>query len=115
MSTPATRSQRVRLQPGRGCSSRNVATRPPLPVYPFKEVFLRCRPGNVGRDDAHQRRSAILSEMKRAADPYRDLDVIDSRAPRFNQATIGVLSAVAVATRSWGLLPVLARQLLGGP
>jgi hypothetical protein len=32
------------------------------------------------------------------ADPYRDLDVIDSRAPRFNQATIGALSALAVAT-----------------
>ena len=34
--------------------------------------------------------------MHRLADPYRDTDVIDSRAPRFNQATIGVLSLVAV-------------------
>ena len=40
------------------------------------------------------RRFVILSEVKRTADPYRDLDVIDSRAPRFNQATIGLLAAV---------------------
>jgi len=52
--------------------------------------------------------------MKRAAHPYRDLDVIDSRAPQFNQATIGVLSAVAVATGSWWLLGILAAQLLVG-
>ena len=52
--------------------------------------------------------------MKRLADPYRDLDLIDSRAPRFNQATIGVLSAVAVATGWWSLLGILAAQLAIG-
>ena len=52
--------------------------------------------------------------MKRLADPYRDLDVIDSRAPRFNQATIGVLSALAVATGWWWLLGILAAQLAVG-
>ena len=52
--------------------------------------------------------------MKRLADPYRDLDVVDSRAPRFNQATIGVLSALAVATGWWWLLGVLAAQLAIG-
>jgi Domain of unknown function (DUF4395) len=52
--------------------------------------------------------------MKRAADPYRDLEVIDSRAPRFNQATIGVVSALAVATGWWLLLGILALQLLVG-
>ena len=57
---------------------------------------------------------AILYEMKRSADPYCDLDVIDSRAPRFNQATIGVLSVVAVATGWWWLLAVLAGQLAIG-
>ncbi len=36
--------------------------------------------------------------MLRRADPYRDTHVIDSRAPRTNQAVIGALSAVAVAT-----------------
>ena len=52
--------------------------------------------------------------MKRLADPYRDLDVIDSRAPRFNQATIGVLATLAVATGWWWLLGLLALQLLVG-
>jgi uncharacterized protein DUF4395 len=58
--------------------------------------------------------SAILPEMKRLADPYRDLNVIDSRAPRFNQATIGALSAVAVTTGWWWLLAILAAQLVVG-
>jgi hypothetical protein len=58
--------------------------------------------------------SVILSEVKRLADPYRDLDVIDSRAPRFNQATIGVLSALAVATGWWWLLAILGAQLAVG-
>jgi hypothetical protein len=48
------------------------------------------------------------------ADPYRDLGVIDSRAPRFNQSVIGVLSLVAVATGWWWLLALLALQLLVG-
>jgi hypothetical protein len=52
--------------------------------------------------------------MKRLADPYRDLDVIDSRAPRFNQATIGLLATLAVATGWWWLLGVLGLQLLVG-
>ena len=50
----------------------------------------------------------------RAADPYRDLDVIDSRAPRFNQATIGLLAVLAVATGTWWLLGLLALQLAVG-
>jgi Domain of unknown function (DUF4395) len=63
-----------------------------------------------GRDRPH----VILPKVKRLADPYRDLDVIDSRAPRFNQATIGVLAAVAVATGQSWLLGVLALQLVVG-
>jgi hypothetical protein len=50
----------------------------------------------------------------RAADPYRDLAVIDSRAPRFNQAVVGVLSLIAVATGWWWLLALLALQLALG-
>jgi hypothetical protein len=49
--------------------------------------------------------------VRRLADPYRDLDVIDGRAPRFNQATIGTLAVLAVATGWWWLLAVLAAQL----
>ena len=52
--------------------------------------------------------------MKLLADPYRDLDVIDSRAPRLNQATVGLLSALAVVTGWWWLLGVLAAQLAVG-
>jgi hypothetical protein len=50
----------------------------------------------------------------RAADPYRDLAVIDSRAPRFNQAVIGVVSVLAVASGWWWLLTLLALQLALG-
>jgi hypothetical protein len=52
--------------------------------------------------------------MKRLADPYRDTDVIDSRAPRFNQAAIGILALVGVATGWWWLLGLLAAQLVVG-
>jgi hypothetical protein len=52
--------------------------------------------------------------VKRLADPYRDLDVIDSRAPRFNQATIGLLTVLALATGWWWLLGLLGAQLLVG-
>jgi hypothetical protein len=52
--------------------------------------------------------------VTRRADPYRHLDVIDSRAPRTNQAVIGVLALVAVATGWWWLLALLAAQLAIG-
>jgi uncharacterized protein DUF4395 len=51
---------------------------------------------------------------KRLSDPYRDLDVIDSRAPRFNQTVIGLLSVLAVITGWWWLLALLALQLVIG-
>src|SRR5918996_1606437 len=47
----------------------------------------------------------------RTAHPYRDLDVIDSRAPRFNQVVVGTVSLVAVVTGWWPLLALLALQL----
>ncbi|MEP7082774.1 MAG: DUF4395 family protein [Chloroflexota bacterium] len=50
----------------------------------------------------------------RTAHPYRDLDVIDARAPRFNQATVGVLSLVAVLSGFWPILALLAAQLAIG-
>src|SRR5262249_30256962 len=64
--------------------------------------------------------SAILHKVKRAAapvrraDPYRDLDVIDSRAPRFNQVVVGTLSLVAVLFGWWWPLALLALQLVVG-
>lgn len=50
----------------------------------------------------------------RTVDPYRDTDVIDSRAPRFNQAVVGLVSVLAVATGWWWLLALLAAQLTIG-
>ena len=52
--------------------------------------------------------------MRRSADPYRDLHVIDSRAPRTNQAVIGAFALVAVLAGWWWLLAVLALQLAVG-
>jgi hypothetical protein len=56
----------------------------------------------------------VKRQLERASDPYRDHDVIDSRAPRFNQAVVGILAAVAVATGWWWLLALLAAQLVVG-
>jgi hypothetical protein len=50
--------------------------------------------------------------MQRLADPYRDRRVIDSRAPRFNQAVVGALSAITVLAGWWWLLGLLALQLV---
>ncbi len=50
----------------------------------------------------------------RRADPWRDTDVIDARAPRTNQAVIGSLSLVAVATGWWLIFGLLAAQLAIG-
>jgi len=52
--------------------------------------------------------------MVRSADPFRDLQVIDSRAPRTNQAVVGLVSLLAVATGWWWLLALLALQLAVG-
>ena len=52
--------------------------------------------------------------FERVADPYRDTDVIDSQAPRFNQAVVGAVSLLAVATGWWWLLALLAAQLAVG-
>jgi hypothetical protein len=53
----------------------------------------------------------MATPFVRTADPYRDLDVIDARAPRFNQACIGTLSLAAVLTGWWPILGLLALQL----
>jgi hypothetical protein len=53
-------------------------------------------------------------KQPRTADPYRDLDVIDANAPRFNQAVIGTLALVAFLTGWWPLLAILAAQLAIG-
>jgi len=56
----------------------------------------------------------VKRHAARLADPYRDLDVIDSRAPRFNQVVIGTLALVAVVADWPWLLGLLALQLVVG-
>ena len=68
----------------------------------------QTRPGR-GKPHPHSRRRPA-----RLADPYRDLAVIDSRAPRFNQIVVGALSAVAVVSGWWLLFGLLALQLAVG-
>lgn len=53
-------------------------------------------------------------KRQRTADPYRDTDVIDARAPRFNQTVIGALALVSFFTGWWPLLGILAGQLAVG-
>jgi hypothetical protein len=50
----------------------------------------------------------------RTAQPYDDLDVIDARAPRTNQAVIGGLSLLAMIIGAEWLVAVLALQLVVG-
>jgi hypothetical protein len=56
----------------------------------------------------------VKRPTERLADPYRDLDVIDSRAPRFNQVVVGSLALVAVIVGWPWLLGLLALQLVIG-
>jgi len=50
----------------------------------------------------------------RIADPYRDLAVIDERAPRFNQAVVGLVALAGVLTGWWLLFALVALQLTLG-
>jgi Domain of unknown function (DUF4395) len=56
----------------------------------------------------------VSNPVARRADPYRDTAVIDSRAPRTNQAVVGLVAVLAVATGWWWLLALLALQLAVG-
>ena len=53
-------------------------------------------------------------KRSRRADPYRDTQVIDERAPRVNQTVVGLVSTLAVVTGWWWLLALLALQLALG-
>jgi hypothetical protein len=55
-----------------------------------------------------------MDRSYRTADPYRDLDVIDGRAPRANQVVVGLLSLAGVLTGEWWLLTLVAVQLALG-
>jgi hypothetical protein len=57
---------------------------------------------------------AVAARPRPTADPYADTDVVDVRAPRFLQATVGAGAALAVATGWWWLYGLLALQLVTG-
>ncbi|HET6439363.1 MAG TPA: DUF4395 family protein [Anaeromyxobacter sp.] len=48
------------------------------------------------------------------ADPYRDLAVVDARAPRFNQAVVAALAGLGAMTGLWWLYALPALQLTVG-
>jgi Domain of unknown function (DUF4395) len=58
--------------------------------------------------------TTTTARQLRTAHPYHDTDVIDARAPRFNQAVIGLVGLVALVTGWWLLLALLALQLALG-
>ena len=66
-------------------------------------------PDSAKPNQIHESRAS-----SRSAHPYTDLHVIDSRAPRTNQAVVGLVSVLAVATGWWWLLALLALQLAVG-
>ena len=55
-----------------------------------------------------------MKRPPRRADPYRDTQLIDERAPRVNQVVVGLVALLGVATGWWWLLALLALQLALG-
>jgi thiol-disulfide isomerase/thioredoxin len=58
--------------------------------------------------------SSTAVRSRPTADPYADTDVVDARAPRFLQATVGVGAVTALVTGWWWLYGLLALQLVVG-
>jgi hypothetical protein len=55
-----------------------------------------------------------MSNTSRTADPYRDTDVIDARAPRFSQGATGVVALLGVVF-GWPLAwAIMSAQILAG-
>ncbi|MPZ70525.1 MAG: DUF4395 family protein [Actinobacteria bacterium] len=51
---------------------------------------------------------------QRTAHPYNDIDVIDTRAPRFNQAAVATVTLLGLLTGWWGLIAAMGLQLIVG-
>ena len=50
----------------------------------------------------------------RTADPYRDVDVVDARAPRFNQAAVALTTSLSLLTGQWWIAALMGVQLAVG-
>jgi Domain of unknown function (DUF4395) len=58
--------------------------------------------------------SSTTVRPRPTADPYADTDVVDARAPRFLQATVGAGAVAALLTGWWWLYGLLSLQLVAG-
>jgi len=56
----------------------------------------------------------VKNASTRTADPYRDSDVIDARAPRVNQAIVAFACLGALISGWWGIASVMGLQLVFG-
>jgi hypothetical protein len=56
----------------------------------------------------------VRKSRNRTADPYRDLAVIDERAPRFNQIVVALTCSLALVTGWWGATAAMGLQLIVG-
>lgn len=50
----------------------------------------------------------------RTADPYGDVDVVDARAPRFNQAAVAATTTLSLLTGEWWVAALMGLQLAVG-
>lgn len=53
-------------------------------------------------------------ERTRTADPYRDVDVVDARAPRFNQGAVALTTALSLLTGQPWIAALMGAQLAIG-
>ena len=53
-------------------------------------------------------------DRTRTADPYRDLDVVDARAPRFNQGAVALTTALSLLTGQPWIAALMGMQLAVG-
>lgn len=56
----------------------------------------------------------VQKTRPRSADPYADVDVIDARAPRFNQTVVALICGLALITGWWWLASLMGLQLAVG-
>ena len=89
--------------------------RPEMPPPSRRFPGLRDARSSVIADDMPPPASVTPGRSRsRSADPYRDLAVIDSRAPRTNQALIGLLALASLAPGAWPLAALAAGLLATG-
>src|SRR5262245_49855752 len=95
-------------------ASSATARAPGIQRATTRRFYGGCRSRPGWRHPGHTMLFEMKRQLVRHADPYRDTQLIDERAPRTNQLVVGVLSLVAVTIGPWWLLALLALQLAVG-